>query len=115
MRSFVLAAVAFSLFVVCPRMAGMIHIISKNTGVSIPAVVVVGTVVSIPMVYLMAIIFGRWGIVGALSFCILTDLLSSAVMSGIGIRAGVETLVVAVFVVVGVKVAPLVCNLMGMR
>ncbi len=114
MKSFVLSALAFAFFVVCPRMAGMIHIISKNTGVSIPTVVVLGTVASLPLVYAMALIFGKWGVVGALAFCILTDLISATFMAGVGLRAGVETLIVAIFVIAGVKVAPLLCNLLGL-
>jgi hypothetical protein len=114
MKNLVLSAVAFAFFVVCPRMAGMIHIISRNTGVSIPAVVVLGTVAALPMVYAMAHIFGKWGLVGALAFCVFTDLLSAAFMAGVGLKAGVETLIIAIFVITGVKVAPLVCNLLGL-
>ncbi len=115
MKNFIIASIAFSLFVVCPRMAGMVHIISKNTGLSIPAVVVAGTAFSLPLVYIMALVFGRWGLMGALAFCILTDIASSVVMSGIGLRAGIETLIIAIFVVIGVKVAPIICNIMGVK
>ncbi len=115
MREFIVATVSFSLFVVCPRMAGMVHVISKNTNLSIPAVVVIGGAVSIPMLYFMACVFGRWGITGALVFCIATDLASAILMGSVGIRAGVETAVISLFVLIGAKVAPYLSSIMGFK
>ncbi len=115
MKNFVISSLAFAFFVVCPRMAGMVHIISKNTGVSIPAIVILGTIVSLPIIYLMALIFGRWGVLGALSFCILTDFISAGLMTGIGFRAGVETIIIALFVIAGVRIAPVICRFFGVK
>ncbi|MHC1588442.1 MAG: hypothetical protein ACXQS1_01340 [Methermicoccaceae archaeon] len=112
-RELLLASVAFGLFIVCPRMAGMMHVIAGSTHVSMLATVLVGTLVSIPLLLIMVFAFGRAGIWGALAFCVLTDFGAALVMKDISMRAGVETLVIALFVIVGVRVAPLVSRLLG--
>lgn len=102
------SSMAFGLFVVCPRMAGMMHIISSHSPVSVLWTVLAGAVVSVPLLLVMVFVFSKAGIWGALVFCIITDLGAAFFMKEISMRAGVETLVVALFVILGVKVAPIV-------
>lgn len=56
-------------------MAGMVHIIAKHSQASLFYTAVYGTVMAIPLVLLMVLIFGKFGVWGALAFCVLTDIL----------------------------------------
>ena len=58
-----------------------------------------GSIVAIPFVVVMVLVFVKFGLWGALAFCVLTDLGAAFIMKEISIRAGIETLVIAVFVV----------------
>ena len=60
---------------------------------------------ALPLIILMALIFREYGLFAPLLFCVGTDLMAAVVMKGISFKAGVETLVIALFVIVGVKVA----------
>ncbi|MHC1579667.1 MAG: hypothetical protein ACXQTZ_03305 [Candidatus Alkanophagales archaeon] len=110
MNPLVLASVAFALFVVCPRMAGMVHVIAESARVSTIQASVVGTVLSLPLLVVMTMIFRHYGLIAALGFCVLTDLGAALVMRGVSLRAGLETLIIAAFVVLGVRVATLVSS-----
>ncbi len=110
-RDLLVGAVAFGLFVVCPRMAGMMHVISGYSAGSMMKTVLVGTLFSVPLLVLMVMGFGRFGIWGALAICVATDFGAALVMKGINPRAGVETFVIALFVILGVKIAPVISGL----
>ncbi len=75
---------------------------------SIIRIAVLGTVLALPLIILMALIFKEYGLFAALLFCVVTDLMAAVVMKGISFKAGVETLIIALFVIVGVKVASVV-------
>ena len=109
-RDLLMSIVGMALFIVCPRMAGMAYIIAKHSHVSLVYTALFGTIVAIPLVVAMVLIFDRFGLWGALSFCVLTDLGAAFVMKEISIKAGIETFVVAIFVIIGVKVAPYITN-----
>ena len=100
-----IAALAFAFFILCPRMAGITSIIASTTGVNLVKLAVIGNVIAIPLVVAMVLIYSRYGLLAALGFAVLTDLLSALVIKEISFKAGIETLIVALFVVVGVKVA----------
>lgn len=59
----------------------------------------------------MVWIFEQFGVVGALVFCIMTDLLAALLLKSISYKAGFETIIIAIFVLVAVKVAPLISGL----
>ncbi len=111
-KELLVASVGLAFFIVCPRMAGMVHIIAKHSQVSLMTAAFLGTCISVPLVLCMVALFGSFGVGGALLFCVLTDLGAAFFMKDISYRAGVETLVVALFVLVGVKVAPLISGLL---
>lgn len=110
-KELLIAGVSFGLFVVCPRMAGMMHIINGHAKVSMLTTVLLGVLISIPILLLMVFIFSKFGIWGAMSICILTDLGAAFFMKEISMKAGLETFIVAVFVIIGVKIAPLISRL----
>ncbi|MEA3508711.1 MAG: hypothetical protein U9R40_07320 [Synergistota bacterium] len=103
MREMVIASLAFAFFVVCPRMAGMVGIIGKNTSLPLWKVTVFGTIASIPILALMAWVFPRWGVGGALVLCVITDMAAVFLMKDIGVGAAIQTAVVAIFVLLGIK------------
>ncbi|RLI79909.1 hypothetical protein DRP05_02310 [Archaeoglobales archaeon] len=100
-----IAALAFAFFIVCPRMAGMTSVIANATDVDLVKLAVVGTIIAIPFVVGMVLIYTRYGLLAALGFAVLTDLLSALVIKEISLKAGIETLIVALFVIIGVRVA----------
>ena len=51
-------------------MAGMTKVISDASHVNIVKVAVVGTVVALPLIIGMALIFARYGLIAALAFCV---------------------------------------------
>lgn len=56
-------------------------------------------------IIVMTLIFQRYGLVAALTFCVITDFAAAFAMREIRLKAGVETLIIALFVLLGVKVA----------
>jgi hypothetical protein len=108
MNQLVLASVGFALFILCPRMAGMANVIAKATNSNLILVAVIGTVISLPLIILMVVIFKHYGLWAALAFAVFTDVLAALTMGAISWKASVETLIIALFVVAGVKVAGLI-------
>ncbi len=112
MNHLIVASVAYACFIVCPRMAGITSVIAKATHVNLVAVSVIGTLMAFPLIVLMAVVFKQWGLWAALALAVATDLLAALVMgSGIGWKAGFETFIIAVFVLVGVKAASFLSSL----
>jgi general stress protein CsbA len=69
-------------------MAGMTKVISEASDVNLVKVVVLGTVVALPLIVAMA-------------------------LRAISVKAGVETLIIALFVIMGVKVASMVSGILN--
>jgi len=110
MQTLLIASVAFALFIVCPRMAGMTNIIINATQTNIIYVSIIGMIISLPLVLAMVLIFKYYGLFAALGFCVLTDLCAALVMKQISLKAGLETLIIALFLILGVKVASIISN-----
>ena len=105
MNAVLLTSIAFSFFIVCPRMAGMASVITNATETNIVYVAIVGTLISLPLIVAMVLVFKNYGLAAALVFSIITDLGAAYFMKGISVNAGVETLIISLFVVAGIKVA----------
>jgi len=108
-----IAALAFAFFILCPRMAGITSIIANATNVDLVKLAVVGTIIAIPLVVAMVLIYSKYGLLAALAFAVLTDMLSALVIKEISLKAGIETLIVALFVIIGVRVAGYVSSLLN--
>ncbi len=102
---FLLAALAFAFFIVCPRMAGITSVIAKSAGVDVVKLAAFGLIISLPLVIAMVLIFTRYGLIAALAFAVITDLLSALAIGEVSFKAGIETLIIAIFVLAGVRVA----------
>ncbi|MBW1980539.1 MAG: hypothetical protein JRJ12_04915 [Deltaproteobacteria bacterium] len=105
LSSYVLATGAFALFIVCPRMAAMTNIVHKQLGLNLLVLVLLGTLASIPLLLVMVLIIQRWGLMAGLAFCVITDLLAALVMQPVSTKAAIETFIIAIFVVVGNRLA----------
>lgn len=108
MSQLLVASVGFALLILCPRMAGMANVIARSTDTSLIWVAVIGTLISLPLIVLMVLIFHHYGLVAAMAFAIATDLLAALMMGAISWKASLETVIIAVFVVIGVRVAALI-------
>jgi Fe2+ transport system protein B len=108
MNQLLWASIGFSLFIVCPRMAGMANVISKATSSNLVLVSVIGTLIALPLIVAMVLIFRHYGIWAAMAFAVVTDLIAALIMGAISWKASLETFIIAVFVVVGVRVASLI-------
>lgn len=108
MNPLLIASVGFALFILCPRMAGMANVIANSTNANLIWISVIGTLISLPLIVLMVIIFRNYGLWAAMAFAVATDLLAALTMGAISWKASLETLIIAVFVVIGVRVANLI-------
>jgi hypothetical protein len=108
MTQSLIASIAFALFILCPRMAGMANVIANATKVNLVLVSVVGTLISLPLIVAMVFIFRQWGLWAALAFAVLTDVLAALVMGAISWKSSFETFIIALFVIAGVRVASLI-------
>ena len=109
---FILAVIAFALFIVCPRMAGITSLIAKITRVNLIALSVIGCIVAMPLVTLMTIIYQRFGLMLALISAVLTDFLSAIVMKEISLKAGIGTIITSAFVFLGVRIASIISKML---
>jgi len=55
----------------------------------------------------------KYGLVASLALCVVTDFAAAFAMRAINVKAGVETLIIALFVIMGVKVASIVSGWVG--
>ncbi len=92
---------AYSFFIVCPRMAAMTTILSRSSGYSLYLLVVFGTLFSIPLLVSMCWIILKWGLMAGLGFAVLTDLFSALILAPVSIKSAIETFIIALFVVAG--------------
>ena len=111
MLTIILVSIGFALFLVCPRMAAMMHIITTNTQTNIVYISVIGTIIALPLAIAMAFIFKKYGLIGALAFGIVTDI-AAALLFGktISLKTGIETFIISIFVVTGARVAAMISN-----
>ena len=108
MNPLLVASIAFALFILCPRMAGMANVIANATQTNLVLVAVIGTLISLPLIVLMVIIFQHYGLWAALAFAVFTDVLAALTMGAISWKSSFETFIIAIFVIVGVRVATII-------
>lgn len=83
MNQLFLASLGFSLFIPCPRMAGMANVVARSTNTNLVLVSIIGTVIALPLIIAMVLIFKNFGIWAAMAFAIVTDLLAALIMGAI--------------------------------
>jgi len=105
-KQLIITATALAFFIICPRMAGVINVVCKHSELPLLKTAFIGAIIAIPLVVLMTWIFSKFGVTGALAFCVCTDLFSAYMLKEISLKASLDTLVIAIFVLIAVKVAP---------
>jgi len=89
-------------------MAGMVNIIANATQVNLITVTVIGTLISLPLIVLMVIIFNHYGLWAALAFAVFTNILAVVVMGATSWKSSFETFIIAIFVIIGIRVATII-------
>jgi hypothetical protein len=103
--AYAVASAAFAMFIVCPRMAAMTNICYRHVTGNLVVLVILGTLVSIPLLIIMVSLLTRWGFAAALGFAIVTELLAALIMGIISRKAAVEILIISLFVISGSRLA----------
>jgi hypothetical protein len=103
--AYVVASAAFAMFIVCPRMAAMTNICHRHVVCNLVVLVILGTIVSIPLLIIMVLILKRWGFAAAIGFAIVTDLLSALLMGVFSRKATIEIVIISLFVISGSRLA----------
>jgi len=103
--SYIVTLSAFAFFVVCPRLGAMTNLLNRHSPFSIYWLVILGTFASIPMLILMTWMIRHWGLMAGLGLAIATDLAAAVTLTSISTKVAVETFIIALFVVVGNRVA----------
>ncbi len=110
--NYVLLAVAFAFFVMCPRMAGMCAVISKVENANPYVIAIFGGLLAIPLITLMVFLTIRFGVGAAILAAVITDLLAAIATGTFRVRYGIEIAIIAFFIWIGVvvasKIAPLI-------
>ena len=106
-----IASLAFGLYVICPRMSAMLVQQAKVKGLNINAVIVLGALISIPLFIILAEIVIKFGVTWAIIFAAIGDFAAAALLGTVDLKAGVELAIITVFVYVGIRLAPIIANL----
>ena len=109
-------SLAFALFIVCPRMAGMCAVISKIHQVNPYIISITGTILSTPLVVLLLYITINYGITLAIIFAAITDIIASLIIGTLNIKYAIEILIISTFVWAGVytatKTSPIITKIL---
>jgi hypothetical protein len=111
-RQLLLTSMGMAFFIVCPRMAAIVHTVAQHSHLSLDVGALLGALLATPLMLLMVVVLDHAGVAGALAFCVATDLLSALLLRELSLRAGLETAIIALFVLLGVKLAPRLCALL---
>ncbi|WP_457550099.1 hypothetical protein [Archaeoglobus sp.] len=107
-------AIAFAFFIMCPRMAGMCAVISKVGGVNPYTIAFIGGLIAVPLIVFMVFLTVEFGVTTAIVAAVITDILASVVTGTFRLRYGIEIIIIALFIWIGVtianKLAPLIEN-----
>jgi len=92
-------------------MSAMLVQQAKVKGLNINAVIVLGALISIPLFIILAEIVIRFGVTWAIIFAAIGDFAAAALLGTVDLKAGVELAIITVFVYVGIRLAPIIANL----
>jgi len=109
-KALIIASLAFGLYVLCPRMSAMIVQQAKLKKVSVPAVIVLGTLISIPLFIILVNILVKFGLEWAILFAALGDFAAAVLLGTIDVKAGLELAIITLFVYAGIRLAPAIAE-----
>lgn len=110
--TFIVSSLAFALYIICPRMTGMIASQSKLSGINPLLTISVGSILGIPMFILLYYILQHFGVGAAVLTAAALDVGAAFLIGRLDLRSGLELAIITVFVYVGIRVAPLFAKLL---
>ncbi len=105
------ASLAFALYVLCPRMSAMMVEQAKIRGLNVYAVIVLGSLISIPLFMALSGIIVKFGVTWAVIFAAAADFAAAALLGTIDLKTGVELVIITVFVYMGIRAAPIIAKI----
>jgi len=111
--SFAIASLAFALYVTCPRMTAMINTQSKISGIKPMLVIALGCVLGIPLFVALLYALQHWGVGVAVLLAAALDIGAMLLIGQVNLKAGIELGVITIFVYAGIKIAPLIAELLA--
>ena len=106
----IIAAVAFAMYVTCPRMTAMIATEMKVSGLNPVLTISLGCILGIPMFLVLYYVLKNFGVEVTVLLAAAFDIGAALLVGKLDIKAGVELLIITLFVYAGIKIAPLIVN-----
>jgi len=107
----IVASVAFALYITCPRMTAMIATETKVGGLNPFLMISLGCLFGIPLFIMLFCILQHFGVEATVLSAAALDVGAALLVGKLDIKAGIELIVITVFVYVGIRVAPLITNI----
>ena len=106
----IIAAVAFAMYVTCPRMTAMIATEMKVSGLNPVLTISLGCILGIPMFLVLYYVLKNFGVEATVLLAATFDVGAALLVGKLNLKAGVELLIITLFVYAGIKIAPLITN-----
>ena len=106
----IIAAVAFAMYVTCPRMTAMIATEMKLSGLNPVLTISLGCILGIPMFLVLYYVLKNFGVEATVLLAAIFDVGAALLVGKLDTKAGVELLIITLFVYAGIKIAPLITN-----
>lgn len=107
----IVASVAFALYITCPRMTAMIATETKISDLNPFLMISLGCLFGIPLFIMLFCILQHFGVEATVLSAAALDVGATLLIGKLDVKAGIELMVITVFVYVVIRVAPLIANL----
>ena len=108
----IVASIAFALYVTCPRMTAMIAAQAKISGLNPVLMISLGCMLGIPLFLLLFYTLQHFGVGVTVLLAAALDIGAALLMGALNLKAGIELVVITVFVYIGMRVAPLIADIL---
>ena len=108
----IVASLAFALYVTCPRMTAMIASQAKISGLNPVLMISLGCMLGIPLFLLLFYTLQHFGVGVTVLLAAALDIGAALLMGALNLKAGIELVVITVFVYIGMRVAPLIADIL---
>ncbi len=106
----IIAAVAFAMYVTCPRMTAMIATEMKVSDLNPVLTISLGCILGIPMFLILYYTLKNFGVEVTVLLAAIFDVGAALLIGKLDMKAGLELLIITLFVYAGLKIAPLLVN-----
>lgn len=108
----IVASVAFALYITCPRMTATIATETKISCLNPFLMISLGCLFGIPLFIMLFYILQHFGVEATVLSAAALDVGATRLVGKLDLKAGIELMVITVFVYVGMRVAPLTANIL---